>query len=340
MPHEAHRITLARRPKGEPTPDDFGRETVDLPEPSEGEVLVRTIWLSLDPYMRGRMDDAKSYADPVPLGGVMEGEGVAEVIESRHEGFAKGDIVAARTGWASAAVVKGEGLRKVDPSIAPIQTALGVLGMPGLTAFVGVDTVGKAQKGETIVVSAATGAVGTVAGQLAKARGLRAVGVAGGAEKCAYAVDELGYDACIDHHAEDFAEQLAAAVPDGIDVYIEHVGGKTLSAVIPLMNQNGRIPVIGMIAWYNGQNLDQALPLPKVWRTVLTKRLTIQGMLVFDHADRRPDFEKEVGALIRDGRLTYRETVADGLDNAPEAFIEMLKGGNFGKQLVRVGPDP
>ncbi|WP_099827806.1 NADP-dependent oxidoreductase [Oceaniglobus indicus] len=340
MTQDAYRITLASRPKGNPTQDNFGRETVTLDPPAKGQVAVRTIWLSLDPYMRGRMDDAKSYAVPVPLGAPMEGEGVGEVTASEHPDFKPGDIVIGRTGWASAAVLDGDGLRKVDPDIAPISTALGALGMPGLTAWVGLNDVAEAKSGETIVVSAATGAVGGVVGQLARAKGMRVIGVAGGPEKCAYAVDELGYDVCLDHHADDLAEQMAKAAPDGIDIYYESVGGKTLSAVIPQMNIGGRIPVIGMIAWYSGNNLDDALPLPAVWRAILSKRLKVQGMIVFDHHDRRAAFEKEVGAMIRDGDLTYRETVAEGLDAAPQAFMDMLKGGNFGKQLVKVGADP
>ncbi|WP_226779809.1 NADP-dependent oxidoreductase [Oceaniglobus trochenteri] len=328
-------ITLASRPKGAPATSDFATETVELKAPEAGQVRVQVLWLSLDPYMRGRMDDAKSYAAPVPLGGVMEGEAVGRIVASNAEGFAEGDIVIGPFGWSEGAVVDATHLRRVDPDRAPIQTALGVLGMPGLTAWVGLNDIAEAKAGETIVVSAATGAVGSVVGQLAKARGLRVIGVAGGAEKCAYAVEELGFDACIDHRAEDLAEQLKAAAPE-VDIYFENVGGATLAAVLPLMAVGGRIALIGMIAWYNGKNLDQTIPLPAMWRAILTKRLKVQGMIVMDHADRREAFLDEVAPLVADGRVKYRETVAEGLDQAPEAFLAMLEGGNFGKQLVKV----
>jgi NADPH-dependent curcumin reductase CurA len=334
------RVALASRPQGAPTPENFRFETADLPDPGPGDMLLRTIWLSLDPYMRGRMDDVKSYADPVPLGGTMEGGAVAEVMVSNHPDFAPGDIVVGRVGWASHGISDGTGLRKVDPSIAPVSTALGVLGMPGHTAWVGVNDILQARKGETIVVSAATGAVGSLAGQLARQKGLRVIGVAGGAEKCAYAVDELGYDLCLDHHDPDLAAALKTATPDGIDCYYENVGGKTLEAVLPRMNVHGRIAVCGMIAWYSGKGVQDAMRLPAAWRAILTKRLRVQGFIIFDHVDRLAPFLAEVAPMVRDGRITYRETVAEGLENAPAAFLKLLEGGNFGKQLVRVGPDP
>jgi NADPH-dependent curcumin reductase CurA len=339
------RIVLARRPEGHPTPQNFRLEEAPVPEPGEGEILVRVIWLSLDPYMRGRMDEAKSYAQPVPLGGTMEAGCVAQVVESRNPKFAPGDYVTHRFGWCTHAVSDGKGARKLDPKAAPLSTALGVLGMPGLTAYAGLNEHGRPKAGETLVVGAATGAVGSVVGQLARIGGLRAVGVAGGPDKCRFAVEELGFDACLDHRAAPDAaalrDQLAAACPDGVDIYFENVGGKTLQAVIPLMNPFGRIPVCGMIAWYDlgglglgevpGPNL-----LPRVWRTILVNRLAVRGFIVTDHADRFRDFITEVGAHVRDGRLKYREHVTEGLDNAPAAFIAMLKGGNFGKTLVKV----
>jgi NADPH-dependent curcumin reductase CurA len=334
-------VLLARRPTGMPTPEDFSVETGPVPQTRPGTFLARTLWLSLDPYMRGRMDDVKSYAPPVPLGGVMEGEVVAQVMASDHPGFAEGDLVAGRFGWTSHAVSDGAGVRKIDPDLGPPSTALGVLGMPGHTAWVGLTDIAPGRAGETVVVSAATGAVGAVACQLAKARGMRVIGVAGGAEKCAYATDELGCDACLDHRMEGGAEALASAMaeaaPDGVDVYYENVGGVTLQAVLPAMNVGGRIAVCGTVAWYGGRNLDQAPTLPAAWRAILTRRLSVRGFIIFDHLDRFAPFLKEVGPMVRDGRMRFRETVAEGLDAAPQAFIAMLQGGNFGKQLVRVG---
>ncbi len=335
------RVLLAARPVGAPRRGDFRIERAPAPAPGTGAFLARTLWLSLDPYMRGRMDDAKSYAPPVPLGGLMEGEAVAEVVSSDHPGFTAGEIVAGRFGWTSHAVSDGAGVRKIDPERAPIQTALGVLGMPGHTAWVGLTDILAVRPGETIVVSAATGAVGAVACQLAKARGLRVIGVAGGPEKCAYAVRELGCEACLDHHMEGGAPALsaamAAAAPQGVDAYYDNVGGVTLQATLERMNDHGRIAVCGAIAWYGGRGLDEAAPLPSVWRAILTRRLGVRGFIVFDHADRRDAFLDEVAPMVRDGRMRYRETVAEGLEAAPEAFIRLLEGGNFGKQLVRVG---
>jgi NADPH-dependent curcumin reductase CurA len=342
------RIVLAKRPDGHPALADFRLEDAPMPEPGAGEMLIRVIWLSLDPYMRGRMDDAKSYSAPVPIGGTMEGGTVAQVVTSDNPKFAPGDFVLTHSGWCSHAVSDGKGVRKLDPNAAPVSTAIGVLGMPGLTAYVGLTEHGGPKPGETLVVGAATGAVGSVVGQLAKIHGLRAVGVAGGPEKCAFAVDELGFDGCIDHRAAPDSNalraQVAAACPDGIDIYYENVGGKTLEAVIPLMNPFGRIPVCGMIAWYDlgglgmgpaeGPNL-----LPRVWRTILVNRLAVRGFIVTDHADRFRDFIAEVPGYIRDGRLKYRETVTEGLENAPAAFLSMLKGGNFGKTLVKVAEE-
>jgi len=336
MPHTAHAITLAARPKGQPQLSDFATTTRDLPAPGPGQVLVRIQWLSLDPYMRGRMDDAKSYAAPVPLGGTMEGEAVGQVIASGSPDFGAGDTVIGPFGWCDQALADAATLRRVDPGHAEVQTALGVLGMPGLTAWVGLNDIANAQPGETIVVSAATGAVGSVVGQVAKAKGLRVIGVAGGPEKCAYAVEILGYDACLDHRAPDLAAQMAGTAPE-IDIYFENTGGATLLAVLPQMKVGGRIAVIGAIAWYSGQNADQALPLPAVWRMILTRRLRVQGMIVFDHNHRRPAFLAEVAPMLANGTLINRESVATGLDAAPKAFIDMLKGGNLGKQLVRVG---
>jgi len=343
MTRTMQRVVLASRPSGAPTPEDFRLETAPLPAPGDGEMLVRVLWLSLDPYMRGRMDDAPSYAAPVPLGGVMEGGAVAEVVASRNAAFKPGDIVAGRFGWASHAVSDGAGVRAVDPSFGPVSAALGVLGMPGHTAWVGLTDIAQGKAGETIVVSAATGAVGSLVCQLAKRRGLRVIGVAGGAEKCAYAVSTLGCDACLDHRAAPDAAALSAeiaqAAPQGADIYFENVGGKTLEAVLPALNTHGRIVVCGMIAWYSGKGAAEAMPSPRLWRAILVKRLRVQGMIVFDHADRFPAFLAEVGPLARDGAIVWRESVAEGLEAAPRAFIALLEGGNFGKQLVRVAAD-
>lgn len=343
MSRSITRVALASRPKGEPTLENFRVEGAELPDPGPGEVLTRTIWLSLDPYMRGRMDDAKSYADPVPIGGTMEGGTVGEVLVSNAQGLAPGDIVVGRTGWASHGIADGRELRKVDPSVAPISTALGVLGMPGMTAWVGLNEIGKAQSGETIVVSAATGAVGGLVGQLAREKGMRVIGVAGGAEKCAFAVEELGFDACLDHRAADVGglrDQIRDLAPGGVDVYFENVGGKTLEAVVPNMNTFGRIAVCGMIAWYSGQGIAEAPPVPFVWRTILVQRLQVRGFIVTDHAASARAFMAEVAPMVSAGRIKFRESVSDGLDTAPGAFLGLLKGDNFGKQLVRVGEDP
>ena len=345
MQTEMRRIVLARRPEGAPTAEDFRLETVPMPEPGPGEVLVRILYLSLDPYMRGRMNDAKSYAEPVAIGAPMGGGCVARVEVSNAPDFAPGDIVTGMMGWASHWVAAAEGLQRLDPDAAPISTALGVLGMPGLTAWIGLNEYGRPKQGETLVVSAATGAVGSVVGQLGRIYGLRVVGVAGGAEKCAHAVDTLGFDACVDHRAAADAralrQALSAACPGGVDIYYENVGGKTLEAVLPLMNVGGRVPVCGMIAWYNSGGPNAAPQqtgdlLPKLWRTILVNRLSVNGFIIFDHFHRYPEFAKEVGGYLRDGSLSYREDVADGLESAPEAFMAMLEGGNFGKQLVKV----
>ncbi|WP_299193624.1 NADP-dependent oxidoreductase [uncultured Litoreibacter sp.] len=339
----AQSITLASRPTGSPVPENFALVDRVMPDPGAGEFLVRVIWLSLDPYMRGRMDDAKSYAEPVAIGGVMEGGAVGEVLVSNHAGFAVGDIVTAQFGWTTHAISDGEGVRKVNPDVAPISTALGALGMPGITAWVGLNEIAAAQAGETIVVSAATGAVGGMVGQLAKAKGMRVIGVAGGPEKCAFAEAELGYDICLDHRAMDakeLAAALIAAAPDGVDVYFENVGGKTLEAVLTRMNTGGRIALCGAISWYSGQGIAEAQPLPAVWRNILTRRLRVQGFIIFDHFHLMGQFQKEVGPLVGNGTIKVKESVTDGLENAPAAFIELLKGGNFGKQLVRVGDDP
>ena len=335
------RITLAARPVGAPKTSDFATVDEPVPAPGDGEMLLRTVFLSLDPYMRGRMNDAKSYVPPVRIGETMEGGTVSVVEESRHPKFSAGDIVVGRTGWQRYAVSDGKGLRAVDPSLAPISTAVGILGMPGLTGYVGLLDLGQPKEGETVVVSAATGAVGSLVGQIAKLKGCRVVGVAGAAAKCRYAVDTLGIDACVSHHDEDLAGALNDACPDGIDVYYENVGGKVFDAAIGLMNVHGRIPVCGTIAHYN----DTGPPpgpdrLAGAMRIILTRRLSVRGFIIFDHHHRIPDFSRDVSAWLREGRIVYREDVVDGIDNAVDAFRGLLRGENFGKLVVRISDDP
>lgn len=334
----ARQIVLAARPHGPPKPSDFRLEETAIPTPSAGQILLRVQYLSLDPYMRNRMDDRKSYATPVTLGGVMEGESVATVIASKHPGYSEGDIVLARTGWRTHALSDRADLRKLDLATAPVTTGLGVLGMPGFTAYVGLRMIGNPKPGETVVVAAASGPVGSLVGQLAKMWGARAVGIAGGPEKCAYVNDELRFDAAIDHRAADFPAQLAAACPNGIDVYFENVGGAVWEAVLPLLNKFARVPVSGLIAQYNGPGKgDGTDRLPATMREVLSKSLTVRGFINYDFAaEHYPAFLSEVGAGIADGRIRYREDFVDGLENAPEAFIGMLEGRNFGKLIVRV----
>ena len=337
---ERKSVNLVSRPNGPPTLENFELVTSSLDEVKDGEILLETKYLSLDPYMRGRMNADKSYAPPVPVGGIMEGECVAEVVDSKNPNFENGEIVAARIGWVTHAISDGIELRKVNQKLAPISTALGVLGMPGHTAWTGLNVIGKAQPGETVVISAATGAVGSLAGQLAKAKGMRVVGVAGGAEKCDFAKSELGYDECFDHKlaadATELRKWLSDAVPKGIDVYFENVGGKTTEAVLPLMNDFGRVSVCGMIAWYSGIGVNDAIRLPAAWRAILTKRLQVRGFIVWDHNDVFDQFFSEAAPLVQSNQITYRESITDGIENAPQAFLDLLDGKNFGKQLVKV----
>jgi NADPH-dependent curcumin reductase CurA len=337
---QAARIVLASRPQGEPTPENFRLERFDAPEAGPGQVALRTIYLSIDPYMRGRMDDRESYAPPVPVGGVMDGEVVAEVLDSHLPGYGKGDVVLARLGWQTHGVSDGEGLRKVDPALGPISTALGVLGMPGFTAYSGLRMIGQPKEGETLVVAAASGPVGSMVGQLAKQSGLRAVGIAGGPEKCAYVRDELRFDAAVDHRDPDFPQRLAEACPDGIDIDFELVGGAVWQAVLPLLNKFARVPVCGLVAHYNGGGAAEVDRLPATLGRILARSLTLRGFIVYEFAELLPDFLSEVGPLVKSGEVRYREDVVDGFEKAPEALIGMLGGGNFGKLLVRVAPDP
>ncbi|WP_027503270.1 NADP-dependent oxidoreductase [Rhodococcus sp. UNC363MFTsu5.1] len=337
MPAENTRIVLASRPVGEPRPSDFRIETVPVPTPGDGQLLLKTLYLSLDPYMRGRMSAAKSYADPVELGDVMVGGTVCEVIESRDPAFHAGDVVLSFSGWQTHSVTDAHHVRKLDPQAAPVQSWLGVLGMPGFTGYAGLLRIGDPKPGETVVVAAATGPVGSAVGQIAKIKGARAVGIAGGPEKVAY-LREIGFDAAIDHRAPDFAEQLAAACPDGIDVYFENVGGAVWAAVFPLLNDFARVPVCGLVSHYN----DTAAPtgpdrLPGFMSDVLKKSLTIRGFIQSEFV--KSDFKHFVGDMsgwIHAGRIAYREDIVEGLENAPAAFNGMLAGRNFGKLIIKV----
>jgi hypothetical protein len=336
---QGKRVVLASRPVGEPKPSDFRIEEYAVPTPGAGEVLLRTVWLSLDPYMRGRMSEGPSYAAPVPIGGVMEGGTVSEVIASNVSGLAKGDIVLSRAGWQTHALSDGKGLAKIDPKLAPISTAVGVLGMPGMTAYAGLLEIGKPQPGETVVVAAASGAVGSAVGQIAKIKGARAVGIAGGKDKCDYVKRELGFDDCLDHRDPDLAGKLKDACPKGIDVYFENVGGAVFDAVYPLLNAFARVPVCGLIAHYNDTEAKSPKWAASLMRNVLTKRLTIRGFIVSDFAAIHGDFLRDMSQWVREGKVKYKEFVTEGIESAPGAFMGLLKGANFGKQLVRVGPD-
>ncbi|MDZ8119486.1 NADP-dependent oxidoreductase [Pontiella agarivorans] len=335
------RILLNARPHGAPKPTDFRLEETEVPTPGKGEVLLRTLYLSLDPYMRGRMSEGPSYAPPVELNAVMVGGTVSRVEQSRHPDYSEGDLVLGYSGWQDYAVSDGTGLVRLDSGMERPSLALGVLGMPGFTAYMGLLDIGRPQPGETVAVAASTGAVGSVVGQIAKLKGCRVVGIAGGAEKCSVAVEELGFDACIDHRADDLNEQLAAVCPDGIDVYFENVGGRVFDAVLPLLNAKARVPLCGLIAHYNDTELPPGPDrLPLLTKTLLTKRIKMQGFIIFDdYAPRYPEFAAEMTEWVKAGKVRVREDMVQGLENAPEAFIGLLEGRNNGKLVIRVA-DP
>jgi len=336
-----HQVVLNSRPVGTPVLDNFRLVESAIPIPAVGQVLLRTLYLSLDPYMRGRMSEAKSYASPTAVGEVMGGGTVSRVETSQHGDYSPGDLVLGFGGWQDYAISDGSDLTKLNVQQAHSSLALGVLGMPGFTAYMGLLDIGQPKAGETLVVAAASGAVGSVVGQIAKLKGCRAVGIAGGAEKCRYVLDELGFDACIDHHAADFPSQLAAACEKGIDVYFESVGGKVFDAVLPLLNTGARVPLCGMIANYN----DTGLPagpdrLGLLTRTLLSKRIKMQGFIIFqDYGPRFGEFYSQMSIWLKEGKIKYREDIVDGLENAPQAFIGMLAGRNFGKLVIRVAKD-
>ncbi|NSX04740.1 NADP-dependent oxidoreductase [Cupriavidus gilardii] len=329
------RIVLASRPSGAVSPDNFRLEEVPVPELADGQVLVRNHYLSLDPYMRGRMNEGKSYATPQPLNEVMIGGTVGEVVASRNPRYAVGDKVLGMFGWQEMGVSDGSGMQKVDTSRIPLSAYLGAVGMPGVTAWYGLNRIIAPKAGETVVVSAASGAVGSVVGQLAKMAGCRAVGIAGGKEKCDYVVNELGFDACVDYKAASDPKalytMLKEATPQGVDGYFENVGGEILDAVLSRMNPFGRIAVCGMIAGYDGEPLPMKNP-----QLILVSRLKIEGFIVSEHMDVWPQALSELGGAVAQGKLKFRESVAQGLESAPEAFMGLLKGKNFGKQLVKL----
>ena len=336
-PATNRRIVLASRPAGKPTADNFRLESTAVPQPEEGQVLLQTRFLSLDPYMRGRMNAGKSYADRVEVDEVMVGGTVSQVVASRNPAFVEGDLVTAYAGWQDYATSDGSDLMKVDPRITPSSYALGVLGMPGLTAYVGLLDIGEPKPGDTVVLAASTGAVGSVVGQIAKLKGCRVVGIAGAEEKCEYAVKELGYDACISHYDDDMAAQLAAACPDGIDVYFENVGGSSWQAVVPLLNNFARVPICGLISHYNQTELPPGPDRTSLLQGLILQRsLKLQGFIVSNYRERFPAFVEDMSGWLAQGKIKYREDVVDGLENAPEAFLGLFSGANFGKLVVRV----
>ena len=330
------RMALRRRPSGEPRPEDFEIAEGPVPTPGPGEVLTRTIWLSIDPYMRGRLADRASYAAPVQVGETMTGENAGEVIASNAPGFAAGDVVVGARGWQSHCVSVAAALTKVDRHAAPLQAFLGVLGMPGTTAFSAMKDIGQVKPGETVVISAASGAVGSVAGQIAKRAGARVIGIAGGADKCLWVQQTLRFDDCIDHRLPHLRRALEEACPKGIDVYFENVGGACQDAAFALLNPFARVIMCGMVAQYND---DTPPPGPNLG-FVIGKRVRIEGLIVSDKPERAAEWRALASPWVRDGTLHYRETVIDGLEAAPQALQMVLSGGNFGKMLVRVGADP
>jgi NADPH-dependent curcumin reductase CurA len=338
MTEEAvRRIVLAQRPKGKPTAADFRLEETSMPVPGAGQLLLKVRYLSLDPYMRGRMDDKKSYAPPVAIGEVMAGQSLCEVVLGNSAEYHVGDLVLANTGWQTHFVCEGKGLRTINAADAPISTSLGVLGMPGFTAWSGMKEIGKPAPGDTVVVAAATGPVGSLVGQLAKKAGARAVGIAGGAKKCKALKDNFGFDCAVDHRSRTFAADLQAACPKGIDVYFENVGGAVWQAVLPLLNKYARVPVCGLIAQYNGQAAGATSEgLYATMQSILANSLSVRGFINYEFIALMPEFLNEVGPGVRDGKIKYEEDIVIGFENAPEAFMGMLEGKNHGKLLVYV----
>jgi len=335
------RVVLASRPSGAPVASNFRIESLPVPVPAEGQILLRTVYLSLDPYMRGRMSDAPSYAPPVGIGEVMVAGTVSRVEASNHPGYDVGDWVLSQGGWQEYSLADGDAVLKLGAQLEHPSAALGILGMPGFTAYMGLLDIGQPKTGETVVVGAATGAVGSVVGQIAKIKGCRVVGVAGGAEKCRLAVEELGFDACVDHRSPELAAELAKACPQGIDVYFENVGGEVFEAVLPLLNTKARIPLCGLISQYNATQLPAGPDRTSlVMGTLLKKRAKIQGFIIFDdYGPHYGEFRKQMSEWLAAGEIRFREQVVEGIENAPEAFIGLLVGKNFGKLVVKVSEE-
>ena len=334
-------VKLASRPHGKPSDDNFELATSEVPSAGDNEMLLRTLYLSLDPYMRGRMSDAESYADPLQVGDVMLGATVSQVVTSNLKDFSEGDLVIAGSGWQDYSVSNGEGVYKLTKDMSQPSYGVGVLGMPGFTGYMGLTDIGKPKAGETLVVGAATGPVGATVGQVGKLHDLKVIGVAGGEDKCKFAVEELGFDQCIDHRADDFEEQLAAACPNGIDIYYENVGGRVFDAVLPLLNAHARIPVCGLAAHYNETELPEGKDrLSLLMSNILRKRLTMKGFIIFEeYGDHFPEFLQTMGEWVSEGKVKTKEHIVDGLQNAPQGFVDMLYGNNFGKTVVKVA-DP
>ncbi|HAS6166600.1 TPA: NADP-dependent oxidoreductase [Vibrio vulnificus] len=330
-------IVLASRPVGAPTAENFALTQSDIPTPAQGEMLLRSVYLSLDPYMRGRMSDAKSYAEPVGIDEVMVGGTVCQVEASNHAEFEVGEWVLAYTGWQDYAISNGEGLIKLGKQPSHPSYALGVMGMPGFTAYMGLLDIGQPKEGDTLVVAAATGAVGSMVGQIGKLKGCRVIGIAGGEEKCQFAKETLGFDECIDHKAADFAEQLAKVCHNGIDIYFENVGGKVFDAVMPLLNTGARIPLCGLISQYNATSLPEGPDrMSMLMAQLLIKRIKMQGFIIFDdYGHRYGEFAADMTQWLTQGKIHYREHLVQGLENAPDAFIGLLEGKNFGKMVVQ-----
>ncbi|WP_270613070.1 NADP-dependent oxidoreductase [Citrobacter freundii] len=335
------RWVLASRPHGAPVPENFRLEEDEVASPGEGQVLLRTVYLSLDPYMRGRMSDEPSYSPPVEIGGVMVGGTVSRVVSSRHPDYQPGEWVLSYSGWQDYDISDGNGLVKLGAHPEHPSWALGVMGMPGFTAYMGLLDIGQPKAGETLVVAAATGPVGATVGQIGKLKGCRVIGVAGGAEKCRHATEVLGFDVCLDHHAQDFAQQLAKACPQGIDIYYENVGGKVFDAVLPLLNTSARIPLCGLVSGYNATSLPAGPDrLPLLMATLLKKRIRMQGFIIGqDYGHRIQEFQREMGRWLKEDKIHYREQVTDGLENVPQTFIGLLTGKNFGKVVIRLAED-
>lgn len=339
-PNSNRQIVLAERPKGMPNENTLRLEEVDVPQPGSGEMLLRTVYLSLDPYMRGRMNDAKSYAAPVRIGEVMTGQVVAEVVSSNLDAFEPGDHVLSGSGWQDYAVSDGTEVMNLGKQPENPSWSLGILGMPGYTAYAGLLKIGEPKPGETVVVAAASGPVGATVGQIAKIKGCRVVGIAGGAEKCAHVVDNLGFDECIDHKADNFAEQLKSFCPDGIDVYFENVGGKVLYAVLPLLNAFARMPVCGVVSWYNLTGLPEGPDFgPAIMGTILRMKVKVQGFIIYDSFPKTvyTEFVQDMTQWLAEGKVQYKEQVIDGLEKAPPALNDLLVGKSFGKMVVKVG---